>query len=58
VSGNVKLPSKFSDFHRDLKNKQELIEFFTKKVSDKTYPSEKELYITSVKYFLGTYVTN
>ncbi len=44
VSGKAKVPSNFKDFLRDSKNKQE---FLSQKVTDKNYPSSKELYITS-----------
>ncbi len=50
VSGKAKLPSKFKDFLRDSNNKQELIEFLTQRLSNREYPSEKEVHITSGKF--------
>lgn len=47
VSGKAKLPTNFKDFLRDPQNKKELTEFLTQKVTDKDYPSHKEVYITS-----------
>jgi len=41
VSGRAKLPSNFRDSLQDSKNKQELSEFLTQKVSDKKLPFQQ-----------------
>ena len=51
VSGPTKLPSNFQDFLRDSKNKEELFNFLTNKVSRCDSLSEKHVYITSGEYF-------
>lgn len=48
VSGQTNLPSSFQDFLCDSKNKQELFDFLTDKVSSYNhYPLDKEIYITA-----------
>ena len=50
VSGQTNLPSSFQDFLCDSRNKQELFDFLTDKVSRYDhYPLGKEVYITAGK---------
>ena len=51
VSGPTKLPSNFKDFLRDSKNKEELFNFLTNKVSNCDFLSGEQVYITSGKKF-------
>ena len=50
VSQQTKMPKKWSDFLRVVKNKQELISLLTTKVAEMTVPEEKRIYITSGKF--------
>ena len=47
VGETTKLPTNFQDFLRDGKNKQELFQLLTDKVSAQEYRVGKEVYITS-----------
>lgn len=47
VGEGVKIPSNFQDFLKDPKNKEELFNLLTEKVSSRMYQDEKIVYITS-----------
>jgi len=47
VSGETKLPRNWMDFLRDSANKKELSALLTSKVEDFTWPSDKDVYVTS-----------
>ena len=50
VSGQANMPSNFQDFLCDSRNKEELFNFLTDKVSSYNgYPLDKEIYITAGK---------
>ena len=47
VSGQTKMPSNFKDFLHDNKNKTELFDLLTERVSACNYSTGKTVYITS-----------
>ena len=57
VSGPTKLPSNFQNFLRDSKNKEELFNFLSTKVSHSNSLSGKNVYITSGKVRQKTYIS-
>ena len=53
VSGQTKLPRKWSDFLRDARNVKELFDFLTNKLRIMSVPENKEIFVTSRDDVIG-----